>query len=485
MNYAVLHAPEFRLQAAARHRGLPSDQVLALLETMGNKTKVAEASAKARHHGVYPGLSSAQALARCASLQFLQADPAREIDLQDLLLQSATSLSPWVESTAPGVITIALPPEKTFTESSLHQILGAPLQAMELNIQIGVAPTPDLALLAARYADPVHIPKNLSVFLDPLPLALLQPSSDLSAILKSWGIFTLGALLTLPQEDLVTKLGPEALVLREKLSLKNTRPLHVLPPLDRYMERMELEDPIETLEPLLFLIRRFLEQLGKRLQLLWLVAGKLQLTLFFENKTTHQRLFVLPQPTLEIDLLFRMLHTHLENFTSEAMVIGLELEAWATRPTTDQFDLFQQGFRDPHQFAETLARLEALLQAGRVGVPQLENSHRPDQIHMQACIEKPELSVTPPLPVFHGLPLLRFRPPLSAQVDLQKNRPAFLKSERLSGPLQELRGPWKASGHWWDKEAWMQEEWDAALPNGSLCRLARTGLTWKVEGIYA
>lgn len=488
MNYAVLHAPEFRLQAASRHRRPPAGQARALLETLGGKTKVAEACAHARQQGVHPGMSPAQALARCASLHFIQADSARENDLQDLLLQSATTLSPWVESTAPGRITIALPPEKTFTENILFQSLAHPLQSLDLHVRIGLAPTPDLAFLAARQTGPdrtVFIPENFPAFLAPLPLSLLDPSPDLSAILKSWGISTLGALLALPIGDLGSKLGPEALALREKLSPKNTRPLQVPPPVEKFVERMELEHAIETLEPLLFLLRRFLDQLAKRLALLWLVAGKLQLTLFFENKTVYRRLFVLPQPTLEIDLLFRMLHTHLENFTSEAVVIGLELEAWSSRPTADQFDLFQQGFRDPHQFAETLARLQALLRADRIGIPHPENSHRPDQVRLLPCVEKPE-AVSVPLPgIFHGLPLLRFRPPLPARVRLEDNRPAFLQSVRLNGPLRDLRGPWKLSGHWWDKENWMQEEWDAALPDGSLCRLSRSGQSWKVEGIYA
>jgi hypothetical protein len=104
---------------------------------------------------------------------------------------------------------------------------------------------------------------------------------------------------------------------------------------------------------------------------------------------------------------------------------------------------------------------------------------------MISSLDKADSSAPLPPGIFHGLPLLRFRPPLPARVDLENNRPVFLKSDRLSGPLQELRGPWKASGHWWDKENWMQEEWDAALPDGSLCRLARSGATWKVEGIYA
>jgi hypothetical protein len=51
-----------------------------------------------------------------------------------------------------------------------------------------------------------------------------------------------------------------------------------------------------------------------------------------------------------------MLHTHLESFTSESAIIGLELTAQPVRPGTEQFGLLEKGLRDPHQLAETLAR---------------------------------------------------------------------------------------------------------------------------------
>ena len=34
-------------------------------------------------------------------------------------------------------------------------------------------------------------------------------------------------------------------------------------------------------------------------------------------------------------------------------------------------------------------------------------------------------------------------------------------------------GPWRVSGEWWDAGAWARDEWDVALSDGAVCRLAR------------
>ena len=46
--------------------------------------------------------------------------------------------------------------------------------------------------------------------------------------------------------------------------------------------------------------------------------------------------------------------------------------------------------------------------------------------------------------------------------------------------------PWRASGEWWDVEAWAREEWDVVLSDGALCRIARDRLTghWYLDALY-
>jgi protein ImuB len=47
-------------------------------------------------------------------------------------------------------------------------------------------------------------------------------------------------------------------------------------------------------------------------------------------------------------------------------------------------------------------------------------------------------------------------------------------------------GPWRSSGEWGDRRAWARDEWDVALSDGALCRLARDERTgrWALDGVY-
>ena len=82
------------------------------------------------------------------------------------------------------------------------------------------------------------------------------------------------------------------------------------------------------------------------------------------------------------------------------------------------------------------------------------------------------------------LALRRFRPPAPAAVTLASGRPVALRSSRLTGRIVASVGPWRASGEWWTTRAWLQDEWDVELADGTLCRLAHDGSAWHLAGIY-
>lgn len=481
--YAVLYVPEFRLQALLRYSPELTDEPVALLEASGTKFLVAEANAKASANLVQKGMTPTQALARCAELQFLKGNLGHERSAQEVLLQTAENLSPFLESTGLGIATVELPQERGFPENELQQRLIRPLTLLGLNIRIGLARTPDLALLAARFASPIQIVTDAISFLSPLSLKALEPSDELLSVLCSWGINTIGQLLALPRTHVCERLGIEAVKLWERTAGGTTRPLRLIKPQEFFCESADLDNPVEMLEPLLFLLRRFLEQITSRLANAYFVAGKLRLVLRFETGTTYQRIFTIPQPTREVDLLFRMLHTHLENFTSEAPIIGLELAAKPTRPNEEQFGLLEKGLRDPHQFAETLARLGALVGSDRVGTAEIETSHHPDAFHLRAY-EVTEHSTEDSSSLLVGIPCLRFRPPIVAKIVLNDVLPAYLYSSRTTGQIKEVRGPWLLEGNWWEPRRWSREEWDIATDDG-IYRLVHIEDEWFLDGIYA
>src|SRR5438876_8166495 len=284
-------------------------------------------------------------------------------------------------------------------------------------------------------------------------------------ILHKWGIHTLGELAMLDKEQLGARLGPEAIRMWERANGQSKRLLKLVRPPESFEESFEFENEIETAEPLLFMLRRFLEQLTLRLGAIYLVAKELTLRITFANppwdgsaaadKQIYERVFKIPQPTNDVDLLFRMLHTHLDNFKSEYPIIAVSLEAEPVKPSQQQFGLFQTSLRDPHQLYETLARLVALVGSDRVGTPVLEETHRADAFHIEpfswevGAIDLNRLAPTAPL----RAALRRFRPNIAASVLLARERPIHLRSLHVSGAVSGERGPYRASGGWWD-EIW-------------------------------
>ena len=295
-----------------------------------------------------------------------------------------------------------------------------------------------------------------------------------------------GELARLDQEKLAARLGPEAVRLWERAHGRSTRLLKLVQPPESFVESYEFEHEVETIEPLLFILRRQLEQLSLRLNGVYLVAQELILQVGFTNKQQSERCFKIPQPTNQVDLLFRMLHAHLETFQSEHPIVAVSLLAKPGRGAQQQFGLFETALRDPNQLYETLARLTGLLGADRVGTPVLEETHRPDAFRMEpfAWQFTPSPRQTKAAAFPARAALRRFRPLQPASVLREKNRPVHLRSVEMSGAAAEAKGPYHVSGHWWDDQAWKRQEWDVHFSDGAILRCHENGEGWQIDGIY-
>src|SRR5436309_6661640 len=314
---------------------------------------------------------------------------------------------------------------------------------------------------------------------------------EIIAILHKWGIHTLGQLAALDKEQLGARLGPEAIRMWERANGRSNRLLKLIRPPESFEESFEFEREIETAEPVLFMLRRSLEQLAVRLAAIYLVAKELTLRITFANsrqdepavagKESYERVFKIPQPTNDVDLLFRMLQTHLENFRSEHPIVAVALSAEPIKAAGEQFGLFETTLRNPHQLSETLARLTALLGGDRIGTPVLEETHRPDAFRMQPFSWAAVESAVPSgvnhqsgsdsytLRTAHATAALRrFRPVMSTSVLLDEDNPRHVRSAEMSGKVIDERGPYFLSGNWWDEKSWSRAEWDLQLQNGEL-----------------
>ncbi len=534
--FAVLHLPQFALQAALRLAPEMWSRPVALVDPALSTPRICDRTAPAREQGVELGQTPTQALARCRDVIIRHRSPTQETDATDALLQCAYGFSPHLEPTAPGVITLDL---RGLSELQNHQSsdrppttdaqqrwagrLQAALAALQLKARIGIGPTPNLARHAAQWGHSTPpggareqpapcIVTDAGAFVTSLPVAALDPSTDVTNILEKWGVRTVGQLLALGQDAVMDRLGLEAIALFAAASTQSVRPLNLVRPSERYAESFDFELEVETIEPLQFILNRFIDQICQRLEPSLLAVSQLTLRLRLASGQSLEYALHVPQPTRRADVLFRMLQTHLEGVRTDSPIAGVSLQADPTRPGQKQFSLFETALRDPHQFQETLARLSALVGADRVGTPVRENSHRPDSFKLIP----PDFENAPATlrrrvaQILQPTPLRRLRPPAPANVGTRADvppSPAIVAGEGREGKAPtpfslhlphrssiELRsqttvtlalGPWRASGHWWEPGAWSREEWDVQTQEGAVLRLVCRGSPeqWHVEAV--
>lgn len=496
--YAVVHLPDFPLQAVLRHEPDLWSQSVGLVDSTSSPARICACTEIALRAGVGPAMTSTQAQARSPGIFLKTRSMAQEESAQDALVQCAYGFSPNIECTAPGLLTLDLNGLAELRDAASEQYqswslqLASALAVQQFRVRIGVGPTPNLASHAAHWGPPIQVVERAESFLMQLPLAALQPSSDVAGLFARWGIHTVGEMLALGQAEVAERIGLEAFALFAAASCQATRPLRWVTLANRFEEQYDFDPPVETVEPLLFLLRRWTDQFSQRLQGVGLVAGSLNLRWRMEDGTQAERCLRIPHPTAQAGILFRLLHTFLETLQTVSPLTGVSLHLETARPVHHQFSLFEAAIKDPHQMQETLARLSALLGSDRVGTPVRLNRHHPERFQMappdfeHAAVPKPESDGLLPRP----LPYRRLRPSPLARVETGEithpglpETPQTVSSPPVSGSIRFTLGPWRHSGEWWEKGGWSREEWEVETQRGVTCRLARTAEGWQVVGI--
>jgi protein ImuB len=483
--YAALYIPDFPLQAILRLQEEWRGKSFAVLDA---ENRVAHMTAAARGDAVELGMTPTQAMARSPGIILRARSAMQEEAAQAALLQCAAGFSPFIEATGQGVATINLRGLAKFDEADANRLLER-VGALQLRGKVGIASDPDVAWLAARTTERLKVIEDVDLFLRGVGIEEAAMPAGILEVVRKWGLRSVGELRALGTDELASRFGSEMVAFLERVAPRRPRPLTWVTPPAEFAEGLELENEIESLEPLLFLLRRFLDQLAQRLEAVYLVARELRLTLKLAAGDPHERVLSVPAPTRDVNTLFRMLHTHLEGLRTEAPIVAVELRAEPARAQQHQFGLFEASLRDPNQFFETIARLEALLGPGRCGTPVNEASYKPDVFKMEAPrfhdgAELAEFSNADRVATI-GLSLRRFRPPVPARVTIAEEQPVQLQSARAKGKIAVASGPWRSSGNWWEDGAnWGRDEWDIRLANGRMLRMFKHQDEWFVEGEF-
>ena len=514
--YGALYLPRFALQAALRFEGLSSvakgeararlfevgDRALlpvVLVEEDAARPVVLEMTRAAEREGVQLGFSVPQAMARCGELEVVYRSAAAEALLQERLFYYAYSLAPRVERFSEGVCLVDL------KGVGLRDALEGCVRIVEALKEegliggAGLAESYFVALMAAKWrragclwvggasegVEPGRVDRIERMdFLEALPLRAAEPSPALLGVLDQWGIRSVGAFAKLSQLAVGSKLGHEGLKLWSRVQGEERRNIAVCDLPKRWDEALDFEYDVDSLHPLLFLLRRFLDQLCLRLRVTHQVAESVAFELKVAYGEPIRAMLKVPEPSSEVEGLFRLAAGRMETIETDSPVVAFAVEVFPIAWKQRQLGLFESSLKHPGRFAQTLARVAGIVGPERVGRPVLLEDGRPDGFVMGTLASEVEaLGEGVSLDRCYGMPLRRFRPPLEAAVELQGRQPVWFKCERAGGFVVAVRGPWMRSGHWWEKQGgWLRTEWDVELRGGGVYRLVREEGKWFVEG---
>ena len=364
-----------------------------------------------------------------------------------------------------------------------------------LALHAAIASTRVAALVAARGRPGLTVitPGQEAETLAPLPLDLLDLAEERRDLFRRWGLRTLGDLAALPARGLAERLGPDGPRLRRLARGRDDVPLVPTRTPDTFESTLDLEWPIDGLEPLSFVLARVLDPLMAALVRRGRRAAALTLELALVDGGRHRRTLKPAAPSAEArtwrTLLLLDLEAHppgeagaWDNGRGQA-ILGVTATAEPTAARTVQFSLLDPAQPSPERLAELMARLHDWTSAGRGGAAALLDTHRPGAFAMEAFAPAGPEAEAAAVPV-PRLALRAYRPPLPAQVVVRDGAPAFVSAAAaVRGPVVDRAGPWRSSGDWWDAP-WSREEWDVALAGGALYRIFNDRLrdAWFVDG---
>ncbi len=184
-----------------------------------------------------------------------------------------------------------------------------------------------------------------------LPVTVLSPPEEIAETLALWGIKTCAALARLPVPQLSERLGQAGVQLRTLARGAASRALVVAETELVFEEEMELDDAVEELEPLSFVLGRLLDQLCARLTARALAASLLRVRFdlqpAFENALDvrtevvraksmpgiYERVMQLPVPMRDAKLLLKLLRLRLQGSPPGAPIVKVLVAAEASRPS--------------------------------------------------------------------------------------------------------------------------------------------------------
>lgn len=445
MYWVCLLLPHLALDAVLRQQAEP-DRPLALITGPAQRRVLHSVNPSALALGLRPGQALVAAQAISAGFAAVEYDSGAEARWRDFLAAWAYRFSSQVSTELPQAIVL---------EVGRSLGLFGPWPRLEARLRQGLAelgfrhrlvaaPNAYAARVLANAHDGLGVDENvLSTALGQLPVDRAGFDPDVAQTFARIGLRRLRQVFALPRDALARRFPRTVLSHLDAIRGKTEAPLRYYCPPDRFDQRIEFEQEVESHQALLFPLRRLSADLAAFLA--GRDGGVQRFKLYLEHECCADTTVEvgLLAPEREASMLFELARGRLEQAKTPAPMRGLRLIAQELPPFAPaERDLFNQRPQQAVSWAQLRERLRARLGDEAVHGLTLQGDHRPEHAWSAEGRSTPLPAALPP-------------------------RPGWLLAQPIplrGHGLKILAGPERIESGWWDGETrrdyYLVETWE-------------------------
>lgn len=469
MLWLCLHFPDFPLELQE-----PADEgCLAVVDKHGSRRWIIACNEDSKEAGLHRGLDATTALSLVPQLKLMDRSRSREVTAMKALAAWAEQFSSFITfDVERWLLWIEIGGSLKYFGGAreLSERITSSAEALGYSARTGVAPTIEAAALFARHARnlPIANRQELRDALELAPLNLLAiPQTSLEA-LHEIGWRRVGEILALPPDQLARRFGPTVPNYLQRLIGDQPDPREPYRAPAIYRRRFEFSAPVESVESMLFPLRRLLGELQGYLRGRDTALQKLELH-FKHAKHPATRLEIrTTAPQRDAVRLFTLLRETLDRTPLPSGVEELSLLVEQFVPIGDtQLDLFDAAPKRDRSWNDLLDKLKARL--GNVAVKRLglADDHLPEKAW---CVVRNDEAPGTDVPGAYP------------------ERPLWLIEPRPLQHLPRLLGkPERIESGWWAGNDAKRDYYIAQTPEGARWWLYRDAgsSSWFLHGIWA
>ena len=491
--WLAIHLPLLALEVLA---GGP--EISAPFAVIGEKPKccLLACNKRAEDKGLRGGMTLSAAFALVSDLHVKERDEVAEKSAIEALAGWAAQFTSLVSLAPPQALLLEVGgSERLFGGvQPLTEVIEQGLTQLGYGARIAVAPTPLAALLLSRAgAGTRSQPRSMTGDLAGVSLQDSGLETKVVEQLRTLGLRTFADCYRLPRDGLARRVGPQVVAFLDKVLGKAADPRipFVIP--KRFERCLSFPDEVETLEVLLFALRRLLLELTGMLRAGDAGIQELEITLLHRKHPPTRVDVGLLSASRDERHLQSLIKERLDRITLTSPVEHIQIKTGKILPLApDDLDFFDTSTRSSEDWPRLVEKLRARLGRGAVYGLNTLDEYRPERAWRIGGLGK--LGAGKKVIGSHP-----WRDTDDTFSHLLKSRPIWLLPEPLllrtknhrpqfRGPLRLPRPRERIESGWWDGNDVSRDYFVALNEAGEhfwIFRDRRSPTTWYMHGIFA